>query len=567
MFAEKKQSIIYAIFSILISSICITINSKLSFLYAFHDVDDVHCFITTARCMLRGDVLYRDVYEHKGPMHYFLYCLGISIGKGTLFGVYLIELILFAIFILIVIKTIRLFMKPGIMNYILASAVAIWATVTKDFTAGGQCEELTLPFIALSIYIALALNKKSPDCLDGSKLQENTGIRSFLVAKHIDINSFGNVLIGFCFAMVFWSKYTLTGGFVGYALAVVIIGILNKNYKRIFKSGLMFICGALIGSLPVIIYFGITGAFSDLWEVYFYNLIFKYSQTELGTSGIIGNLKNIMCSWMIIAFVGTLAAPSKMLTRDVKIAFAFMYIFEVLGLASGKMWSYSYEALYVFNIFTFIGVIGIVKRITSVKKISVVLGKLKSSFSEKLREELSKNTRIQHILEMTKAVYSSDYKGKTIVSGKKRLSLRILSGILVFVYMCYLVVTVSMSAYYLKYKEEDYVRYQMSRMILDKVPENPVILCFTSLDPGLYYLTGTYPPDKYFCRYNLFTPEELGYYEKYLKTGIADYIIAYKRVEGLDEYGYGLAMEAESVKTITEYNTLNFYLYAREDLL
>ena len=100
------------------------------------------------------------------------------------------------------------------------------------------------------------------------------------------------------------------------------------------------------------------------------------------------------------------------------------------------------------------------------------------------------------------------------------------------------------------------------------VPDNPMIVCFTSLDPGLYYLTDTYPPDKYFCRYNLFTPRELGYYEKYIETGKTDFVIAYTHVDDLEEYGYELYYEEHDVPKMDgamTINTLSYYLLKMAD--
>ena len=92
--AVKTKIPILGAFCLILAFFCITINSKFSFLYTYHDVGDVHCFITVARCMLRGDVLYRDVYEHKGPLHYFLYYAGIGAAGGSTIGVYVIEIII-----------------------------------------------------------------------------------------------------------------------------------------------------------------------------------------------------------------------------------------------------------------------------------------------------------------------------------------------------------------------------------------------------------------------------------------------------------------------------------------
>ena len=56
---------------ILISAIVtITVFSKSSPLYPLNDWVDANCFLTTGKALLSGQVLYRDVYEQKGPLLY-----------------------------------------------------------------------------------------------------------------------------------------------------------------------------------------------------------------------------------------------------------------------------------------------------------------------------------------------------------------------------------------------------------------------------------------------------------------------------------------------------------------
>ena len=45
--------------------ICITIVSKCSPLYAFHDGNDVNWFLTMGRGMAQGKVPYKDLFEQK----------------------------------------------------------------------------------------------------------------------------------------------------------------------------------------------------------------------------------------------------------------------------------------------------------------------------------------------------------------------------------------------------------------------------------------------------------------------------------------------------------------------
>ncbi len=56
------------------------------------DVDQSVYLYVSAR-MLEGQVLYRDVWDHKQPFTYFIYALGLALSGGTLWGVWVIELV------------------------------------------------------------------------------------------------------------------------------------------------------------------------------------------------------------------------------------------------------------------------------------------------------------------------------------------------------------------------------------------------------------------------------------------------------------------------------------------
>ena len=58
-----------------LSAVVLALCSKSSPLYAFNDWMDANIFFTMGKSMFRGKVLYRDVFDHKGPVLYFLYGL------------------------------------------------------------------------------------------------------------------------------------------------------------------------------------------------------------------------------------------------------------------------------------------------------------------------------------------------------------------------------------------------------------------------------------------------------------------------------------------------------------
>ena len=72
---EKKQNILIYITLFLSSIVLLLLFNGDSPLYFFNMAPDNTVYKTVAQRMLRGEVLYRDIYEHKGLYLYFYYMI------------------------------------------------------------------------------------------------------------------------------------------------------------------------------------------------------------------------------------------------------------------------------------------------------------------------------------------------------------------------------------------------------------------------------------------------------------------------------------------------------------
>ena len=71
---KNIKQIIYCTF---LSVIFITLCSKCSFLYGFNEWVDTNCLFTVGKSMMNGKVLYKDIFDHKGPLIYLLYGIAV----------------------------------------------------------------------------------------------------------------------------------------------------------------------------------------------------------------------------------------------------------------------------------------------------------------------------------------------------------------------------------------------------------------------------------------------------------------------------------------------------------
>ena len=144
---EGKLNTFYlVIFCILISFLFLTIFSANSFLYEMNPWTDENWFITMANGILSGKVPYKDLYEQKGPLIFFLFTFA-TIFKNAYFGVFLIELLFFTLFMICTYKLARKFLKVGLSLISMILLLILIGSSQFYYYGGGSVEEFSLPII------------------------------------------------------------------------------------------------------------------------------------------------------------------------------------------------------------------------------------------------------------------------------------------------------------------------------------------------------------------------------------------------------------------------------------
>lgn len=271
----NKHSIIggYCIF---VSVIFLLICTKSSPMYPFNDWVDSNAFFTMGKGMMNGKVLYRDLFEQKGPLLYFIHGLSYLISNRTFLGVFIFEVFSFSIFLFYCHKIILLFLKS---KYSFISLPLIGAIVLnlKNFTHGDSAEEFCVPLLAISLYYLINyFNNIYP---------------SPISYKWLFINGIvaGNIL---------WIKYSLLGFWLGWILMIYISMIKTKYYFKAIAGSMIFLLGMIVVTIPWIIYFGVNKAILDWLDTYILINIRSYARSLTLLERIVFIIYNI--SWNII---------------------------------------------------------------------------------------------------------------------------------------------------------------------------------------------------------------------------------------------------------------------------
>ncbi len=499
--SEKKLSLKAIVIILITSVICITICSKSSPIYPFNNWVDVNAFFTVGKSVTNDMVIYKDIYEQKGPILYFLFTVVYLISHTTFVGAYVLEIITCFCFLLISYKTLCLFTSSRIIYTFPILAVIIYSS--PALSLGGSAEEICLPCVALCHYF---------------------GIKSIVNGKRIRLLEW--LIIGITSGAILWVKFSLLGFYIGFGLVFAVIYLKNRWIKDLFQAVASLFAGVLLISVPVLVYFIINSAVADLYQVYFYDNIFVYSVNDSGNRlrSLIENLCNGFSSAIdsyLIGFVMIFAGFIFLLRKKDKLMiyslttllFSFFFIYS--GGRSYKYYSFLLSVYVPFGILLFVSVIRC----------------LKEKYEQK----------------------------KTAKKPMKRLVIPVL--LLTYALCVFCMYSFCPNTYMLKYSKEDLPQYKFDKYISET--ENPTLLNYGYRDNGFYTVSDIMPTCKYFCKINMPKEEIKKTQDYYVENGLIDYVVTTEETldtSRFNQYEYVSAASFENTKN----SYREYYLYQKK---
>ena len=257
----KRQERILVIFVLFLSFCTIAICSKSSFLYPINDWGDANIYFIMSKGLLHGMVPYRDLYDQKGPFIFFIYLLGILINEKNFIGIFVLEVVAAFAFLFISYKMIRIYCKD-LAAVLVLPFIAFSVYSSKAFCHGGSAEEFILPMYMFCFYKVLVF-------LETKQLRKKDA-----------------VLIGLVTGIIFWIKFPLVGLPIFLGIFVLAYYVKEKRFKEILKIFQKLTEGFSIPTCVVVLYYGLNKSLAYLWEGYFYNNIFLYTNMGDGKSAI-----------------------------------------------------------------------------------------------------------------------------------------------------------------------------------------------------------------------------------------------------------------------------------------
>ena len=218
------------------------------YLPLIHDIpgSDSGVFIYVGEQILDGKIPYLDVWDHKGPLLYYINAFGILLGFHSLYGLWVIQFLFISLSALISLHLLKLSFGriPAI------AGTFFWLlNIHILFEGGNLTENYALLFQFLAI-LCFYLSEK-----------RNSLKYIFLVG----------IFVGLCVAL----KPNILGIAIAAILFMVLKGISIKDYYYSLKSTVLLIIGAILPLSAFFIYLMANGAAYDFIDQYiYYNLIY-----------------------------------------------------------------------------------------------------------------------------------------------------------------------------------------------------------------------------------------------------------------------------------------------------
>ena len=240
--------------------------------------------------IINGEIPYRDVWDHKPPLIFYLNALGQLLTPGSQWGIWIIQ----CLFLLA-----AAYLGFRIINKLFGAGTAIfslfsWLLTFNFLGPGGNfTEEYALPFQFLCFYLVFSNN-------------------------HYPISNEKSFLLGLLFAVIFFFKQTNIG--IGMAIVVyfLLITISKYSFKSLLKIYINIFLGFITITCIICLYYFINGAIHNFWEeVFQFNFIYTKHEIFSGIYlMIIESLFLVISGLLIFSIIGYIAAIKSVKKKD-----------------------------------------------------------------------------------------------------------------------------------------------------------------------------------------------------------------------------------------------------------
>lgn len=337
--------LLYIFFMYVFSALLLLFCTPNSPLFSTQSWVDPNVYMDVGRALNNGRVLYRDIFDHKGPLFLLFFAVLAPVSRNSLLGLYLLQSACLGTSLVILYKTARLFVSrtAGFIVCIIFPYFLLAGSIYSN--GGGSPDEILLPCFMGSLYLTIKsfTPPKEGDSAD-SKLQPFW---------------FHGLFLG----IAILTKINLAVFFAFGAGMLLLQFLIRLDLKNFLDSFYRLMGGVLIAFLPCIIYWAATGSLKDSFDTYIlFNIAYASSRVSGNSlssiihqlmAAFVSNFPGILC-----AVLGVVLLRWRKVLPIYAAVTVFMMFFSLLFITFGPGTVYWYY-LIPFTCFAGLGEIGI----------------------------------------------------------------------------------------------------------------------------------------------------------------------------------------------------------------
>lgn len=213
-------------------------------------------------CLVQGGTPYVDLFDHKGPILWFIQALGIWISPR--WGIMILQSISLFCTLVLWYKTARLIIGKPCLSVVISLSGLLF--LMAFYQRGNLCEEWCLPFISLPLYLYFY----------------RSGKNQLPQPLYTTLDSF---IIGLCVGVIAMIRLNNTAPIIGFVLWDFIMCLKHKEYKRIWTNISAICAGMVVIFLGCALFYlvkaGWNGVYEMIYGTFVFNLLYFGEKTSL----------------------------------------------------------------------------------------------------------------------------------------------------------------------------------------------------------------------------------------------------------------------------------------------
>lgn len=303
----------------LISILMLLLVSPFTSLLSPYYMDDPAIFSVVGRGIAHGMVPYRDLFDHKGPLLFYINGLGYFIHDGKA-GVFLLSAIFMTVNLWLVHRTSSILAGPRLCFIPLTLFVVIYICMGET---SNTSEEWSLPFTLAPLYLV---------------------IRNYASKKESSALPFGLwFIIGICIGAHMMLRPNNAAMLCGLACGLAIIDFAKCGFPAVISRIAVLMAGSMVLILPFVVFFFAIDALQDFMYA---NFIFNYKYVQNGAD--MWTIKRFLatfakvCSCPFAIFLLWRLTVKKEISRALALSIALGGIISSLNMFIGRGYAHYY---------------------------------------------------------------------------------------------------------------------------------------------------------------------------------------------------------------------------------